>query len=225
MQLGPYQLANRIVMAPLTRNRADEHGVPGALIAEHYAQRASAGLIISEGVNISPTARGYAFMPGIYDDAQIEGWRKVAEGVHARGGRIFPQLWHVGRVSHPSLQPGNVLPLSPSPIGPKATSYTPSDFQSCPIPRALATAEIPQIVNQYRVAARNAVAAGFDGVEIHAANGYLIEQFLRDSTNWRTEPTVVRRKIGRVFCSKWSRPSPASAAARAPVFVCRRSAQ
>jgi N-ethylmaleimide reductase len=187
VQLGPYQLANRIVMAPLTRSRADKNGIPGALIAEHYAQRASAGLIISEGVNISPTARGYALTPGVYDDAQIEGWRKVTERVHARGGRIFPQLWHVGRVSHSSLQPGGVLPVAPSALGPQATSYTPSGFQSCPIPRALDTAEIPLIVDQYRLAARNALAAGFDGVEIHAANGYLIEQFLRDSTNWRTD--------------------------------------
>ncbi|MFM0455290.1 alkene reductase [Paraburkholderia nemoris] len=187
VQLGPYQLANRIVMAPLTRSRADEHGIAGALIAEHYAQRASAGLIISEGVNISPTARGYALTPGICGDAQIEGWRKVTEGVHARGGRIFPQLWHVGRVSHCALQPGGVLPVAPSAIRPEATSYTASGFEPCPTPRALGTAEIPQIVDQYRCAAQNALAAGFDGVEIHAANGYLIEQFLRDSTNRRTD--------------------------------------
>ncbi|CAN7790017.1 alkene reductase [Caballeronia sp. LjRoot34] len=187
VRLGSYQLANRIVMAPLTRSRADEHGIPGPLIAEHYAQRASAGLIISEGVNISPAARGYALTPGIHDDAQVEGWRHVTEGVHARGGRIFPQLWHVGRVSHSSLQPGGALPVAPSALRPEATSYTASGFQPCPTPRALDATEIPAIVDQYRRAAQNALAAGFDGVEIHAANGYLIEQFLRDSTNRRTD--------------------------------------
>ena len=187
VRLGPYQLANRIVMAPLTRSRAGEDGVPRPLMAEYYAQRASAGLIIAEGTNISPQGRGYAFTPGIYDDAQVEGWRQVTEAVHARGGRIFPQLWHVGRISHPSLQPGGALPVAPSAIRPEATSYTAAGFKPCVTPRALATAEIPEIVEQYRRAARNALAAGFDGVEIHAANGYLIEQFLRDSTNKRTD--------------------------------------
>jgi N-ethylmaleimide reductase len=187
VQLGPYQLANRIVMAPLTRSRAGEDGVPRSLMAEYYAQRASAGLIIAEGTNISPQGRGFAFTPGIYDDAQVEGWRPVTEAVHARDGRIFPQLWHVGRVSHPSLQPGGALPVAPSAIRPEATSFTTAGFQLCVMPRALATAEIPEIVEQYRQATRNALAAGFDGVEIHAANGYLIEQFLRDSTNKRTD--------------------------------------
>jgi len=187
VRLGPYRLANRIVMAPLTRSRASEDGVPSSLMAEYYGQRASAGLIIAEGTNISPEGRGYALTPGIYDDAQVEGWRQVTEVIHARGGRIFPQLWHVGRVSHPSLQPGGALPVAPSAIRPKATSYTEAGFQPCVTPRALATAEIPGIVEQYRHAARNALSAGFDGVEIHAANGYLIEQFLRDSTNKRTD--------------------------------------
>ena len=187
VRLGPYRLANRIIMAPLTRSRAGEDGVPRPLMAEYYAQRASAGLIIAEGTNISPQGRGYALTPGIYDDAQVEGWRQVTEAVHTRGGRIFPQLWHVGRVSHPSLQPGGALPVAPSAIRPEATSYTEAGFQPCVTPRALATAEIPEIVEQYRRATRNALAAGFDGVEIHAANGYLIEQFLRDSTNKRTD--------------------------------------
>ena len=124
VRLGPYQLANRIVMAPLTRSRAGEDGVPRPLMAEYYAQRASAGLIVAEGTNISPQGRGYAFTPGLYNDAQVEGWRQVTEAVHARGGRIFPQLWHVGRVSHPSLQPGGALPVAPSAIRPQATSYT-----------------------------------------------------------------------------------------------------
>ena len=187
VRLGPYQLANRIVMAPLTRSRAGEDGVPRPLMAEYYAQRASAGLIIAEGTNISPQGRGYALTPGLYEAAQVEGWRKVTEAVHARGGRIFPQLWHVGRVSHPSLQPGGALPVAPSAIRPEATSYTDAGFRPCVTPRALATAEIPEIVEQYRHATRNALVAGFDGVEIHADNGYLIEQFLRDSTNKRTD--------------------------------------
>src|SRR5665213_1235743 len=187
VRLGPYELANRIVMAPLTRSRASEGGIPGSLMAEYYAQRASAGLIIAEGTNISPQGRGYAFTPGLFDDAQVEGWRTVTKAVHARSGRIFPQLWHVGRVSHPSLQPGGALPVAPSAIRPEATSYTGTGFQPCVTPRALETDEIPEIIEQYRQAARNALAAGFDGVEIHAANGYLIEQFLRDSTNKRPD--------------------------------------
>ena len=187
VRLGPYELANRIVMAPLTRSRAGEDGVPTPLMVEYYGQRASAGLIIAEGTNISPQARGYALTPGLHNEAQVEGWRPLTEAVHARGGRIFPQLWHVGRVSHPSLQPGGGLPVGPSAIRPEATSYTGAGFQPCVTPRALETAEIPTIIEQYRQAARNALAAGFDGVEIHAANGYLIEQFLRDSTNTRSD--------------------------------------
>jgi N-ethylmaleimide reductase len=187
VRLGPYHLANRIVMAPLTRSRAGADGVPNALMAEYYAQRASAGLIITEGANISPQGRGYALTPGIHNDAQVAGWRQVTASVHAGGCRIFPQLWHVGRVSHPSLQPGGALPVAPSAIRPEATSFTASGFQPCVTPRALETGEIATIVEQYRQAARNALAAGFDGVEIHAANGYLIEQFLRDSTNKRTD--------------------------------------
>jgi N-ethylmaleimide reductase len=187
VRLGPYQLANRIVMAPLTRSRAGVDGLATPLMVEYYAQRASAGLIIAEGTNISPQGRGYAFTPGIYNDAQVKAWQPVTEAVHSRGGRIFPQLWHVGRVSHPSLQPGGALPVAPSAIQPEATSYTMAGFEPCVAPRALATSEIPEIIEQYRRAAANALAAGFDGIEIHAANGYLIEQFLRDSTNKRTD--------------------------------------
>jgi N-ethylmaleimide reductase len=187
VQLGPLRLANRIVMAPLTRSRADDNGVPRLLMAEYYAQRASAGLIIAEGTNISPQGRGYALTPGLYSGAQVEGWRAVTQAVHARGGRIFPQLWHVGRISHPSLQPGGALPVAPSAIRPNATSYTGCGFEPCVTPRALSAQEIPNLIDDYRKAARNALAAGFDGVEIHGANGYLIEQFLRDSTNKRTD--------------------------------------
>lgn len=187
VQLGPLHLANRIVMAPLTRSRAAADGVPRPLMSEYYAQRASAGLIIAEGTNISPQARGYALTPGLYSPEQIAGWCAVTQAVHARGGKIFPQLWHVGRVSHPSLQPGGVLPVAPSAICPIATSFTGTGFEPCVTPRALGTEEIPQIVEQYAHATRNALAAGFDGVEIHAANGYLIDQFLRDSSNKRTD--------------------------------------
>ena len=187
VQLGPYRLANRIVMAPLTRSRASPEGVPLSLMAQYYAQRASAGLIIAEGTNVSPQARGYALTPGLYSPVQVEGWRAVTGAVHERGGRIFPQLWHVGRISHPALQPGGALPVAPSSIRPQASAYTGSGFEPCVTPRALDTGEIPQVVADYRMAAENALAAGFDGVEIHAANGYLIEQFLRDSTNKRTD--------------------------------------
>jgi N-ethylmaleimide reductase len=187
VQLGPHRLANRIVMAPLTRSRASVDGVPQPLMAEYYAQRASAGLIIAEGTNISPQARGYASTPGLYTPAQVDGWRAVTQAVHARGGRIFPQLWHVGRISHPTLQPAGALPVAPSAIRPQATAWTGSGFEPCVTPRELGTDEIPHVIAQYREAARNALAAGFDGVEIHAANGYLIEQFLRDSTNQRSD--------------------------------------
>ncbi|WP_321924660.1 alkene reductase [Paraburkholderia guartelaensis] len=188
LQLGPVVLANRIVMAPLTRCRAFADGVPGPLTVEHYAQRASAGLIITEGVNISPSARGYDLTPGLYTDEQVEGWRRVTQAVHARGGRIFPQLWHVGRISHQELQPGGALPVAPSAVRAEGTtSYTPSGFKPCPTPRALDTDEIRAIVTDYARAAQRALDAGFDGVEIHAANGYLLEQFLREQTNRRTD--------------------------------------
>lgn len=187
VKLGPYWLANRIVMAPLTRSRASADGVANTLMAEYYAQRASAGLIIAEGTNISPSARGYAFTPGLYTAQQVEAWKPVTRAVHARDGKIFVQLWHVGRISHPSLQPHNALPVAPSAIRPQTRSFTETGFQGCVTPRALETSEIPLIVEEYSEAARNALSAEFDGVEIHAANGYLLEQFLRDSTNRRTD--------------------------------------
>lgn len=186
-RLGACELANRIVMAPLTRSRAGTEGIPTPLMAEYYGQRASAGLIIAEATNISPQARGYAFTPGIYNHQQVAGWQQVTEAVHAKGGHIYLQLWHVGRISHPSLQPGGALPIAPSAIRPDGYAYTAAGYQPLITPRALETAEIQQIVAQYRAAAANAMAAGFDGVEIHAANGYLLEQFLRDSTNKRED--------------------------------------
>jgi N-ethylmaleimide reductase len=187
VQLGDYRLANRIVMAPLTRSRAHADGTATALMAEYYAQRASAGLIIAEGTNISPQGRGYAFTPGIYSTSQVEAWRPVTQAIHAKGSRVFVQLWHVGRISHPLLQPNGTLPVAPSAILPKSSILTETGFQPCVTPRALDVWEIADIIAQYGRAARNAIAAGFDGVEIHAANGYLIDQFLRDSINQRTD--------------------------------------
>ncbi len=187
VQLGPYRLRNRVVMAPLTRSRAQPGDVPSPLAPEYYGQRASAGLIIAEATQISPQGKGYAWTPGIYDAAQVEGWRAVTGAVHAQGGRIFLQLWHVGRISHPSLQPGHALPVAPSAIAPLGKAFTEAGFVAFVVPRALETGEIPGIVEDYRRAARNALAADFDGVEIHAANGYLLEQFLRDSSNRRSD--------------------------------------
>ncbi len=186
-RLGACHLANRIVMAPLTRSRATADGLAVPLMAQYYAQRASAGLIIAEATNVSPQGRGYAYTPGIYNERQVQSWRPVTAAVHQQGGHIFLQLWHVGRMSHPSLQPGGALPVAPSAIKPQGFAYTEDGYQPLPMPRALETAEIPAIVEQYRAAAANAIAAGFDGVEIHAANGYLLEQFLRDSSNHRSD--------------------------------------
>ena len=185
--LGDIQLANRIVMAPLTRSRAGKGDVQGPMNADYYAQRASAGLIVSEATNISQQGKGYAYTPGIYTEAQVAGWRIVTDAVHAKGGRIFCQLWHVGRISHPSLQPGGGLPVSASDVAAKGQAFTETGFQPLVAPRALATAEIPGLINDYRHAAECAKRAGFDGVEIHAANGYLLEQFLRTHTNHRTD--------------------------------------
>jgi N-ethylmaleimide reductase len=183
-------LRNRIVMAPLTRNRATPGtDVQRQLNAEYYAQRADAGLIVAEATQISPAGKGYAWTPGIYSEAQIAGWRLVTDAVHGEGGVIFLQLWHVGRFSHPSLQPGGKRPVGPSEIQPlnQRTFIEDGSFQTVLTPRALTVAEIASTVDDYRKAARNAMAAGFDGVEIHSANGYLLDQFLRDGANRRTD--------------------------------------
>jgi len=185
--LGPLHLPNRVVMAPMTRNRAGPGNVPGPLNATYYAQRASAGLIVTEATQISPQGVGYPDTPGIHSSAQAAGWALVTDAVHGAGGRIFLQLWHVGRISHPSLQPGGALPVAPSAIAPAGQSMTRDGMKPFVTPRALETAEIAGIVEDYRRAARNAREAGFDGVELHAANGYLIDQFLRDSANHRTD--------------------------------------
>lgn len=185
--LGNLALANRIVMAPMTRNRAVAGNVPGDLILEHYCQRASAGLIITEGSQVSPAGQGYPFTPGIHSAEQIAGWRRITEAVHAKGGRIYLQLWHVGRVSHPDLQPQGGLPVAPSAIRPAGQVYTFDGLKDFVTPHALDLAEIAAVTEQFRSGARNAREAGFDGVEIHGANGYLLDQFLRDGTNQRSD--------------------------------------
>ena len=185
--LGPIELRNRVVMAPLTRSRAGAGEVPRPLNAEYYAQRATAGLIVSEASQISQQGQGYAYTPGIFTDAQVEGWRGVTQAVHDAGGRIFCQLWHVGRVSHPDLQPGHGLPVAPSAIAPVGEAFTQEGPKAFLTPRALETDEIAGIVADYAHAAGCAKRAGFDGVEIHAANGYLLDQFMRDSTNKRSD--------------------------------------
>jgi len=187
VQLGPYTLPNRMVMAPLTRNRAGAGNVPGPLNVTYYTQRASAGLVITEAAQVSPQGVGYPATPGIHSPEQVAGWRRITDAVHERGGRIFLQLWHVGRISHPSLQPGNALPVAPSAVAAAGEAQTYEGPQPFVTPRALETQEIPEIVEQFRRGAENAVAAGFDGVEIHGANGYLLDQFLRDGTNQRTD--------------------------------------
>ncbi|MEJ0091921.1 MAG: alkene reductase [Methylocella sp.] len=187
-RLGDLDLKNRVVMAPLTRNRATKGtDSPNKLNAEYYHQRASAGLIISEASQITPEGQGYILTPGIYSEAQVEGWKKVTEAVHSEGGLIFIQLWHVGRVSHVSFQPGGSQPVAPSAITAKTQTFIESGFVDASAPRALRLDEIPRVVNDYKVAAENAKRAGFDGIEIHAANGYLIEQFLKDGANQRTD--------------------------------------
>ena len=193
-RLGSLDLPNRVVMAPLTRQRAAQPGnVPQALNVKYYTQRANAGLIISEGVQISPEAQGYAWTPGIHSAEQIDGWKAVTDSVHNAGGRIFLQLWHVGRISHTLIQPNGQAPVAPSAIAAKADVYVQEPDGShhkaaASTPRALETAELPQVVETYAQATRNALQAGFDGVEIHAANGYLLDQFLRDSSNHREGP-------------------------------------
>ena len=184
--LGDIELPNRVVMAPLTRCRASAGRVPNALMAQYYRQRASAGLILSEATSVCPQGVGYPDTPGIWSEAQVEGWQQVTQAVHAAGGRIFLQLWHVGRVSHPEYLDG-ALPVAPSAIAPAGHVSLLRPKRDFVTPRALETAEIPAIVEAYRVGAEHAKQAGFDGVEIHGANGYLLDQFLQDSTNQRQD--------------------------------------
>lgn len=187
IQVGALSLPNRVIMAPLTRNRASAGNVPNEMNAHYYTQRASAGLIISEATQVSPQGVGYPLTPAIHSDEQVAGWKRVVNSVHAAGGRIFLQLWHVGRISHPSLQPNGEQPVAPSAIRPAGEAVTYEGMKPFETPRALELEEIPGIVEQYRLGAENAKRAGFDGVEIHNANGYLLDQFLRDGTNKRTD--------------------------------------
>ncbi|WP_088285264.1 alkene reductase [Ideonella sp. A 288] len=185
-RLGDIDVANRIVMAPLTRNRATGT-IPNALMVEYYRQRANAGLIVTEASQVCPEGQGYLDTPGIHSPAQVAGWRAVTDAVHAEGGRIVIQLWHVGRISHTSLQPGGAAPVSSTARPAHGKTFTAAGFVPTSTPRALRTDELPGVVAAYRHAARCAMDAGFDGVEVHGANGYLLEQFLRDSINDRTD--------------------------------------
>jgi N-ethylmaleimide reductase len=186
-RFGAINLANRVVMSSLTRNRAAAGNVPTPLIAEYYRQRATAGLILTEASPICPEGHGYPRTPGIHTDAQIAGWHQVTDTVHKANGKIALQLWHVGRISHPDLQPGNVVPVAPSALRPAGQVFTGQDMKDFVTPRALETDEIPAIVKTYALAARHAMDAGFDGVEVHGGNGYLIDQFLRSGSNQRTD--------------------------------------
>ncbi len=211
IQLGPYTLPNRMAMAPLTRCRAGAGFAAVALTAKYYEQRATAGLLISEGSQVVPQGMGYANTPGIYNAEQVAGWKLVTDAVHAKGGHIFLQLWHVGRVSHPAFQPDGELPVAPSAIAPAGQVYTPQGMQDYVTPRALELAEIPGLIESYRKAAQNALEAGFDGVEIHSANGYLLDQFLRDGTNQRTDAyggslenrTRLLLEVTEAVCGVW----------------------
>ena len=187
IQVGDLSLPNRVVMAPLTRNRASAGNVPTALNATYYAQRATAGLIISEATQICAEGQGYIATPGIHSPEQIAGWKLTTAAVHAEGGQIVLQLWHVGRISHTSLQPGGKAPVAPSAIRAETKTFVADGFVDVSMPRALELDEIPALINTYRQAAANAIEAGFDGVEVHGANGYLIDQFLRDKSNHRTD--------------------------------------
>mgnify|MGYP003945564113 CR=1 FL=1 len=187
VQVGRNTLQNRVAMAPMTRSRAQFDGTPGDLAAEYYSQRASAGLIITEGTQPSDDGQGYMATPGIYTDAHVAGWKKVADAVHAKGGRIFIQLMHAGRMSHPDNTPHHRQALAPSAIAPGTGMFTAKGMQDIPLPRALTTDEVRQAVAGFRFAARRAIEAGADGVEIHGANAYLIQQFLAPSANTRTD--------------------------------------
>jgi N-ethylmaleimide reductase len=188
IELAGLRLANRIVMAPMTRSRAYGPGLsPTEATAEYYAQRASAGLIITEGIQPSPGGQGYPDTPGLHSETQVAGWRKVTDAVHAAGGRIFAQLMHTGRVGHPSVLPDGLVPVGASPVAAKGRVYTAEGPKDYVVPRELDEAGIGQVVDEHVSAARNAIAAGFDGVEVHGANGYLVHQFLAPNSNLRTD--------------------------------------
>ena len=187
LRVGDIKLDNRIVMAPMTRSRADDRGVQPAFVAEYYRQRASAGLIITEATNVSPLAKGYVRTPGVYTPEQVEGWRPVAEAVHARGGKVFMQIFHTGRIALPDFLPGGAQPVAPSAVRAEGQNYTDEGMKAFVTPRELTREEIARTVKDFAAAAANAVAAGFDGVELHAASGYLVQQFLSTNVNLRTD--------------------------------------
>lgn len=187
MKVGNLELANRIIMAPMTRSRANDEGIQPPFAAEYYGQRASAGLIITEATNISPMAKGYVRTPGIYTEAQIESWRPVTEAVHARGGKIFMQVFHTGRIALPDFLPGHTQPLAPSAVRAKGQNYTDEGMKEFVTPREITKEEITQTVADFAAAATNAIKAGFDGVELHAASGYIVQQFLTTNVNLRSD--------------------------------------
>ncbi|MCW2319004.1 2,4-dienoyl-CoA reductase-like NADH-dependent reductase (Old Yellow Enzyme family) [Rhodoblastus acidophilus] len=187
VRVGRYTLPNRVVMAPMTRSRAQYDGTPGPLAAEYYAQRASVGLIVAEGTQPSDDGQGYLTTPGIYTDSHVAGWQKVASAIHGKGGHLFIQLMHAGRMSHPDNTPHHRQPVAPSAIAPNSPMFTAKGMQDIPIPRALSIEEISRTIQDFRHAARSSIEAGADGVEIHGANGYLIQQFLAPSANVRTD--------------------------------------
>ncbi len=187
LSIGDTELANRIIMAPMTRSRATDEGVQPDYAADYYRQRTSAGLIITEAVNVSPMAKGYVRTPGVYTHAQIESWRNVPRAVHARGGKIFLQLFHTGRIALPDFLPGGAQPVAPSAVKAKGQNYTDEGMKEFVTPREITNAEIAQTVKDFGAAAKNAIAAGFDGVELHAASGYLVHQFLATNANQRTD--------------------------------------
>ncbi len=187
IKIGEMHLKNRIVMAPLTRMRANENNVALPIMAAHFAARADAGLLITDATQVAPEGRGYSNTPGIKRGEQLMGWKRVTHEVHRKGGRIFLQLWHVGRYSHPFFQPERKLPLAPSAIAPEREILTPDGYQKVPVPKEMDDTDIRRTIEQFRQAAVNAMVAGFDGIEIHGANGYLIDQFLQDGSNQRTD--------------------------------------
>ncbi|MBV9211659.1 MAG: alkene reductase [Acidobacteria bacterium] len=187
LRVGNIELNNRIIMAPMTRSRADDEGVQPSFVAEYYGQRASAGLIITEATNISPMAKGYIRTPGIYTEAQVQSWRPVTEAVHERGGKIFLQIFHTGRIALPDFLPEGAQPIAPSAVRAKGQNYTDEGMKDFVTPREITVEEIAQTVRDFATAARNAIAAGFDGVELHAASGYIVQQFLSTNVNLRTD--------------------------------------
>ena len=213
LELGDLDLPNRIIMAPLTRCRAGEGRIPNSLMADYYVQRASAGLILTEATSVTPMGVGYPDTPGIWSDEQVEGWRQVTSAIHKAGGRIFMQLWHVGRVSHPSYLNG-ALPVAPSAIAPEGHVSLVRPKAEYVTPRALELSEIPAIVEAYRKGAENAKAAGFDGVEIHGANGYLLDQFLQDRRTSAPTPMAAPSRTAPGCC--WRLPTPPSAFGAGP---------